>query len=124
MLPKPKNLIPAILVMLFIFILSSTPGPRLDAAGLGGETIHVNGHFLMFTALCLAYYKAVKKIPYAILLTIIFGVSDELHQLWTPFRACSFEDVLVDSFGALIAGLFLWKLQPYLPKILKNWLAN
>jgi VanZ family protein len=113
---------PAILMMAFIFALSSTPGPVLNAAGLGPEPIHIDGHFLMFTLLCITYYRGTKKVWLSILLTILYAISDEIHQRWTPGRSSSLEDVFVDSFGAFIAGGFLWRLQPILPKILRNWL--
>lgn len=39
--------------------------------------------------------------------TIIYGVSDEIHQIFVEGRACQFKDMLIDSLGAL-AGVIIW----------------
>ncbi|MFO8085185.1 MAG: VanZ family protein [Desulfobacterales bacterium] len=38
-----------------------------------------------------------------VLVAIVFGITDEIHQYFTPGRHCSFRDVLADSFGAFVA---------------------
>jgi len=116
------NWVPAFVVMTFIFILSATPGYTINDLGLGDESLHISGHSLMFFLLCFAYYKSTKDIFIAILLTAIFGVLDEFHQIFTPFRSSSLFDIATDITGAVVAGLILWKLQYILPKKLKNWL--
>lgn len=48
-------------------------------------------------------------------LTAFYAVTDELHQIFIPGRACSFFDVCVDAAGALVGivlcllTVFLWK---------------
>lgn len=116
--------LPAIVLMTVIFLLSSVPGKVINEVGLGKETYHINGHFLLFLLLTFTYFKAMKNIPAAILLTILFAVFDELHQMLTPLRSASLFDIFVDTIGAIIAGGFLWKLQFILPKKLRDWLAN
>jgi len=113
---------PAITIMLFVSMLSSIPGKTLTDAGLGSEPLHISGHSIMFFLLCFVYFKGYKDIIVAVLLTAIFGVVDELHQMLTPLRSASFFDIYTDSIGALLAGLILWKLQYILPKKLKDWL--
>jgi len=108
--------------MAVIFGISSINGPAIDRAGLGSEPLHIKGHFFMFVVLCVSYFKATKNVALSVFLTIIFGLSDEFHQKFVPFRSASFFDVYVDSLAAIISGLFLWKLQPILPKQLRNWL--
>jgi VanZ family protein len=119
-----KKWLPSILIMLVIFILSATPGKIINDAGLGRESLHIDGHFVMYLLLCAAYFKATKNIVLSIVLSAIFGVTDEFHQLFTPGRSSSWFDVGVDTVGASIAGIILWKLQPILPKKLKNWLLS
>jgi len=41
----------------------------------------------------------------AILISIIYGISDEIHQFFVPGRYCSFIDILIDSAGVLISSL-------------------
>jgi VanZ family protein len=40
-------------------------------------------------------------------ITSLYGISDELHQLFVEGRACQFKDMLIDSLGAL-AGVIIW----------------
>jgi VanZ family protein len=116
------NWLPAIGIMGIIFALSSVKGVTINEIGLGKESYHINGHFVLFVGLCFAYYKATKNILLSVLFTIAYGISDEIHQKFTPGRSSSSFDIFVDSTGAVISGIVLWKLQPYLPKKLKNWL--
>lgn len=39
--------------------------------------------------------------------TIIYGISDEIHQIFVEGRACQLTDMLIDSLGA-IAGIIIW----------------
>lgn len=38
-----------------------------------------------------------------VLIAIVYGITDELHQYFTPGRHCSLSDVLANSFGAFMA---------------------
>lgn len=53
------------------------------------------------------------KIPQSYLISIIFciiyAISDEIHQLFVPGRACQIKDILIDSIGS-ITGIYLYKL--------------
>jgi len=41
----------------------------------------------------------------AIFVTILYGISDEIHQYLVPGRYCSIIDILTDSIGVLISGI-------------------
>lgn len=53
------------------------------------------------------------NIPQSYLISIIFcviyAISDEIHQIFVPGRACQIRDVLIDSIGS-ITGIYLYKL--------------
>lgn len=49
-----------------------------------------------------------KKYIRSWILTVVYAVSDELHQYFVPGRACQIRDVLIDSFGAFIGLLIIW----------------
>jgi VanZ family protein len=119
-----KNWTPAFIVMIVISIASSATGPFINSVGLNNEGYHIGGHFIFFIFLCIAYYKATKNIFHSIMLTLVFGIIDEFHQTFTPFRSASFFDIFVDTAGGLISGILLWKYQHILPKKLKNWLLK
>lgn len=40
--------------------------------------------------------------------SITYGAMDELHQFFVPYRGARISDVLVDSLGVLLMGVFLW----------------
>jgi VanZ family protein len=55
--------------------------------------IHENGSWLSRNALLVA-----------IAIAIIFGLSDEIHQIFVPLRQCDMFDLLADSIGASIGA--------------------
>jgi len=121
---KIKDWIPAILMMIIIFTLSSLSGPTVESVGLNRGKLQISAHFVLFMFLTIAFYKPTKSIPLSIILTVLYAVTDEIHQLFTFMRSASISDIYVDSLGSLISGVFLWKLLPILPKKLRNWLEN
>lgn len=100
--------------------------------GLSSEQLHTlnfivrkGAHlteYAILTTLCFAMgtfgfqqpWKSV--LPFAVLGSAIFAVTDEIHQSFVPNRGASLVDVLIDITGALLAvGLIsIWKtrLQP------------
>ena len=87
------------------------------------DEIHILGHFWMFFVLAICLYRAVKNPIVAIVLSFIYAVSDEYHQTFILERSASIKDIVNDTSAAAVAALFIWKLYPKLPKILKNWLS-
>jgi VanZ family protein len=57
----------------------------------------------------------------AVILVFLFGISDEYHQSFTPGREPRFRDVLIDTAGAVLAILALWKLLPRLTGRFKEY---
>lgn len=68
-------------------------------------------HALEFCGLALLIFNALYQStgfakPFSAFgLTVIYAVTDELHQLFVPGRACRFFDVCVDSAGAVVGIL-------------------
>jgi VanZ family protein len=121
---KLINWLPALVVMTIIFILSSQPGEVVNSTVARAENIQKIGHLILFTILCLTYFKATKSIRTSLLLTFLYAVFDEFHQSFTLDRSSSISDIFVDMVGASISGVFLWKILPVLPKKLKDLLLN
>ena len=75
-------------------------------------------HFAEFGFLCLMTCwslslaridtRVIYKIILAIVITSLYGMSDEFHQLFTPNRSVDVFDWLADTIGAVAAGL-LWQ---------------
>jgi hypothetical protein len=49
----------------------------------------------------------------AILLACLLATADEIHQSFIPSRTAAFHDVVLDTFGAFIAIVFLFGLQAF-----------
>jgi len=56
--------------------------------------------FLLYRALLKSEFK--NAIALAIIIAILYGFIDEIHQLFVPSRIFSLLDVLSNSFGAIV----------------------
>ena len=45
---------------------------------------------------------------FAILVGIVYGITDELHQMYVPGRTSSFDDLVSDSIGIALAQVVFW----------------
>jgi VanZ family protein len=114
-----KRWIPALIVMVVIFLFSNTPGQKLPDYGLLDKLVKKGGHMTGYALLALSYWYALgfdpRKIGVAWLLAIGYALTDEFHQSFVPGRTPSYVDVFVfDGIGAALALLvtrFVKKLQ-------------
>ncbi len=105
--------------MLVIFILSHIPSgtnSEIDYARFTWFTEEMGNllHIPLFGGLaylwikyfqCLGY--AEKKIKYAaLLLSLLYGISDEAHQYFIPGRFASFSDLLLNLVGIVLVLKF------------------
>ena len=103
--------LPVLLWMALIFSFSNRPdlpGGSFDWLDfIVKKTAHIGEFFI----LNLLIYRALqRKSPdYAILASLIFAFSDEVHQLFTPGRGAKLTDVLIDSIGISLSTIFVWK---------------
>lgn len=126
MYKKFKYFIPAIIWMIFIFIMSHTVGTvssqqsnfiadiitqylKIDYSLLT-FIIRKTAHMSEYAVLLLLLYFGITKIythKYSLLIslfiTFIYACSDEIHQLFIPGRSGQFTDIMIDTSGALIA---------------------
>ena len=116
---------PAIVWALFIFGISSlpdVPGPRLNIR-FEDKLDHIVAYALGGILLCRAFlYQS--KFPrwqqtyfvVAFVVGILYGISDEFHQMFVPGRYADVWDVVADSVGILL-GVLLYKYRFVLPWI-------
>jgi len=99
-----------------IFIASSLPGKDLPFLFYAQDVVF---HALVYAGLGWLFARAlcgtrpsmkhVSVVALTVLFTSAYGVSDELHQLFVPGRACSLFDYAVDSAGGIAGGaLYSW----------------
>ena len=113
-----------IFLALMILVLSVIPGNTADQLGMNKEAYHVRGHFIMYTLLCLSLFRLWKSEYKSFGITIFYGIVLEFLQKLVPGRACELKDVLINSFGAFVALIIIWKRSLLLPMRLKNWLEK
>lgn len=67
-------------------------------------------HFTEYFILGILVYNAVnsynKKTYSAIIICILYAISDEIHQIFVPGRSCQILDILIDSIGS-ITGIYI-----------------
>ena len=113
--------------MYLIFYLSSIPGGQLGPDTLVINVIKKSGHFIIFGVLAALYLYALKgrksllETPgtlfrLSLFLVLLYSLSDEYHQSFTPGRHPSGKDVFIDVSGALAILVIL-----YGAKTRKKW---
>lgn len=106
---------PAIVFASAIFFISSLPGASLPTVAIwsADKVVHaaVFAVLGLLVALPLDRLKLVERkgwlIAVAALIATAYGVSDELHQRFTPGRSPDVADVVADAVGAVI-GAWTW----------------
>lgn len=114
------------LCMAFIFSMSAANGEEssgisdlilkrineLTGLEITSHFIRKAAHFCEFALLSFlisnavfATWKSKKSGIYAFPAACLYAVTDELHQLFSDGRACSFRDMLIDSSGAFLGAL-------------------
>lgn len=71
---------------------------------------------LLSNSLRLSGVKGKKIIFFAITISILYAISDEVHQLFVPERGGSVKDVFIDTMGSLLGAFIYFKLFKYIDK--------
>ncbi len=107
----------AILMMIAIFVASSMPGNDLPQFGGWDLFAKKGGHMLGYALLAVGYLRGLvhgKAVTFrlcilAVLLSGMYGASDEFHQLFVSGRSASIRDVMIDTVGAVLgAAAWAW----------------
>ena len=105
--------LPVIMYCLFIFVLSSLPYPEKLP-----KYPHIDklAHFIEYAALGALFFRAFKTLQWlgkkhmliftSIAASIVYGLSDELHQYFIPYRNASLLDIAADSAGSIFGVVF------------------
>ena len=107
--------LPPIAFCALIYIQSSHPSPvKLPSFFLSDKMVH----FGLYALMGILFYRAYKTLPVfafrslplilsSIASASLYGISDEIHQHFVPFRQADFFDVVADSLGAA-CGVYLY----------------
>jgi VanZ family protein len=100
--------------MYLIYFLSSLPSSATGPDTLTFKIISHLLHLVMFGILSILFLFTLKwnnplseTRPFvfilSLLLTIIYAITDEYHQSFSPGRFASIKDILIDASGAIIS---------------------
>lgn len=101
---------PAILTMGLIFIASSTSGSDIPDFGVMNPLFMNGGHFVGYALLGAAFLHALNRqgslgrsrFLTAGVLVVLYAISDEWHQSFTPDRHPSLTDIFIDTAGGYL----------------------
>lgn len=122
---------PSVVWMGTIFYLSHQPANKSAETSLGVVDFALNiipvpetyekefhafvrksAHFFAYAFLAMLIYYAYRgnhRIFFTLMISLLYAISDELHQLFIPGRSAEVRDVLIDVCGAAF-GLLIIKL--------------
>ncbi len=71
---------------------------------------HFSEFFLLafFTALSLKAFDLGWPSTFSFLVSLLYAVSDEIHQYFVPGRVCDITDILTDALGAFLAVFLIY----------------
>ena len=90
----------------FIFYLSSLPNIPYLSHGWYSAVRDVAGHFTVYAVLAVLWERALagagvsRPARWALVIAVVYGVSDEFHQSFVPGRNADLLDVVTDTIGA------------------------
>ena len=106
--------LPLIAYCVFIYIQSSYPSPESLPSFEFSDKLF---HFGAYAVLGVLFYRAYQTLPIkhnfqlivqlSMISASLYGVSDEIHQSFVPYRDGSFSDVIADVLGA-VCGVYLY----------------
>jgi len=95
-----------------MFYFSSIPGGSIGVGSIWPSIIY---HFTIFagfafflTAIIKQKKIGKKEIFLVLVITLIFAILDEVHQIFVPIRSAGIQDVLTDLSGAIVAVFIYW----------------
>jgi VanZ family protein len=113
----------------FIFWLSSRPFPEPSVWNVPGLDKIV--HAMLYSILAVFIFGALYRgqgqlrLKYDFILPILwatlYGLSDEVHQLFVPTRSFDPLDVLADASGAVLGQWLLFRYFGWLPALSLAW---
>lgn len=99
-----------------IFALSSISGLRVSDDAEVDRPLRTLAHMasfgllsgLLLHALCVNGRPTLPRAALALVLTVLYAASDELHQSMVPDRMGRPQDVAIDTIGAIVGLIVAW----------------
>jgi VanZ family protein len=124
-----KCWLPTIIWAFVIFKLSSGVVPQVSHLYWPNFAFMKSAHTFFFGIFAALLYRSLrgegisrkKATIWAVVITMLYGASDELHQFFTQGREARLRDIGFDTIGGIVMVAIIYKLFPKLPnKYLKK----
>jgi hypothetical protein len=107
-----KLWLPVIIWAILIFSFSSIKTPKVSEFFIGDFIAKKLAHLSEYAVFFALVIRATGgKWAWSYLLTILYSISDEIHQSLVPGRTATVIDLGFDISGANIASYVIWKLK-------------
>ena len=114
---------------IIIYLFSSYQTPTASEIRWQDFIVKKTFHLIEYAIFTTLFYRALKESGvekkkagmYSVIITLLYGATDEFHQTFTAGRDGKIRDVIIDTVGGLIAIYGIWKLLPKAPKKLRSW---
>lgn len=105
--------IPLAVYWVVLLAATSFPTDRIPSLGVSDKIKHFGAYLVLAALLNLALmfqnkWENIKDkaAPAAVVIATLYGILDEIHQIFIPGRSAEFLDFIADMIGAL-AGVFI-----------------
>jgi len=116
-LEKNKKLLvytPLVVYWIILFGATTLPAASMPSFGVVDKVNHLLAYFILAILLFLTLLFQ-QKVPlslnkaaaYALIICSLYGMLDEVHQIFIPGRSAEFLDFLADACGALLGVLVM-----------------
>lgn len=116
-----EDYFPLIILSIFIFIQSGRPAVMVSSVGAIDFFIHKLAHVIVYSFLFLFANRAFKDRKMAMVYSILFAISDEFHQYFTPTRNASVIDLLIDATAIITTNHLVENYHSKIPSVLKKF---
>lgn len=108
--------------LIFYVSSQSHPEEQVPFVTLFSDKVVHAVEYALLGALCCRAFQASRRegwrqqaILLAIVLTSVYGISDEIHQAFVPFRESSWLDWVADTIGGAIGAGVMYRVWPIRP---------
>jgi len=116
-----EDFFPLVVLSIYIFVQSGRPAVAVSYDGPTNYFIHKLAHIIVYSFLYLFACRAFKDKKISLVYCILFAISDEVHQFFTPTRNASVIDLLIDATSILGTNYFVENYNSKIPNVLRKF---
>ena len=108
-----KYVLPLVAYCLFLFYLSSLSDLSITKFAFPDKTAHVCLYMILGFLVARSSHLLLGQradahniVAFSVLFCAIYGVSDEIHQLYVEGRSFEYGDIIADALGGALGSIF------------------